>query len=240
MSDQPPRHTFRNAGLGLLAAVVVSVTYWMTMPPLPAPASSGAASQPAGAAATDVAPPPAAGSLPVIAGLGGDFELPATTSSGAFRLADARGKVVLLNFGFTHCPDVCPMVLTRIGNALRELERQGENVSRVQSVFVTFDPERDALDQLREYVAYFYPTMIGLRGDVAQTASLARQYKVMYLRQDSNSASGYVFQHSDFVYVIDTYGRVRLLVGSKDPDAALVESVKRLLRDSAAENNASH
>ena len=73
---------------------------------------------------------------------------------------------------------------------------------------------------------------MALRGDDEQTAAVTRQYKVIYMKQDSGSKSGYVFQHTDFVYVIDTVGRVRLLVGSKDPDAALVESVKRLLRDS--------
>lgn len=228
MPAQPPkRHTFRNAALALLGVAVVSVTYWMSMPSLPAPAVDERL-------AGDDAPPPAAGSLPVVPGLGGDFTLPATSGT-TFRLSDMRGKVVLLNFGFMHCPDVCPLVLTRMGSTLRELERQGADVSRVQSIFVTFDPDRDTLDQLREYVAYFHPSMLGLRGDTAQTADLARRYKVVYLKQDAGSASGYVFQHSDFVYVIDTHGRVRLLVGSKDPDAALVESVKRLLRDAAAE-----
>lgn len=218
-----PRHTLRNAGLALLAVVAVSITYWMTLPPAP-PAATGAL------------PPPAAGSLPVVSGLGGDFSLPSTNGTD-LALADLRGKVVLLNFGFTHCPDICPLVLTRMGAALRELEAQGADMARVQSVFVTFDPERDTLDHLREYVAYFHPSIVGLRGDATQTADLARQYKVIYLKQDAGSASGYAFQHSDFIYVIDTVGRVRLLVGSKDPEVAIVEAVKRLLRDSKKDHS---
>lgn len=221
-----PRHTLRNAGLALLAVIAVSITYWMTLPPAPPP--------PPGA--TGALPPPAAGSLPVVSGLGGDFSLPSTNGT-ELALADLRGKVVLLNFGFTHCPDICPLVLTRMSAALRELEAQGADMARVQSVFVTFDPERDSLDHLREYVAYFHPSIIGLRGDATQTADLARQYKVIYLKQDAGSASGYAFQHSDFIYVIDTVGRVRLLVGSKDPEVAIVEAVKRLLRDSKKDHS---
>lgn len=224
MSEQPPpRRTFLNVAIALLAVIAVSVTYWMTLPPADQPAAGEVPS-----------PPP--DSLPLVAGVGGDFSLPSTAGTN-LTLADLRGKVVMLNFGFTHCPDVCPMELSRMASALRELEAQGADMTRVQSVFVTFDPERDTLDHLREYVAYFHPSLIGLRGDAAQTAELARRYKVVYLKQDTGSASGYVFQHSDFIYVIDTRGRVRLLIGGKDPDAAIVEAVKRLLRDSAKDHS---
>ncbi|MFZ5756331.1 MAG: SCO family protein [Pseudomonadota bacterium] len=219
MADTPPvRHTLRNAALALAGALLVSITLWMTLPP------EAPIAEPSAPAAVDP------DSLPVVAGLGGDFTLPATTG-GELSLASLRGKVVLLNFGFTHCPDVCPMVLTRMGNALRELEREGADVSRVQPLFVTFDPERDTLAGLKEYVAFFHPALIGLRGSVEQTAALTKQYKVIHLKQDTGSASGYVFRHSDFVYVIDTEGRVRLLVGSEDPEVAMVAAVKRLLRD---------
>ena len=216
-----PRHTLRNALLALLAVLAASVGLWMTVPEAPPPAENAAD-----------APPP--GALPVVAGLGGDFTLP-STRGGDLALSSLRGKVVLLNFGFTHCPDVCPMVLTRLGNALRTLESQGADLSRVQPLFVTFDPARDSLDHLREYVGFFHPSLVGLRGDEAQTAAVARQFKVLYLAQDTGSEGGYVFQHSDFIYVIDTRGRVRLLVGGKDPEQAISESVKALLREAAKE-----
>ena len=216
----PRRHTLRNAVLVLLAVLGVSLAMWASVPPAPPVVDGGP-------------PPPPANSLPVVAGLGGDFRLPATTG-GELALSGLKGKVVLLNFGFTQCPDVCPTTLTRLGNVLRALADEGVDVQRVQPLFVTFDPERDSLAHLREYVAYFHPSLVGLRGDAAQTAAIAKQYKVVYLRQDTGSAGGYVFQHSDFVYVIDTWGRVRLLVGGKDPDAALAESVKRLLREDPA------
>lgn len=218
----PARHTLRTALLISLAVLGISLSLWMTAPPSP----------PAGPAPTIAGGPvPPANSLPVVQGIGGDFRLPAS-SGGELSLSGLRGKVVLLNFGFTNCPDVCPTTLTRLGNVLRVLQnREGIDMSRVQPLFITFDPERDSLDHLREFVTYFHPALVGLRGDLDQTAAVAKQYKVLYLKQDTGSASGYVFQHSDFVYVIDTYGRVRLLVGSKDPDAALVESVKRLLSE---------
>lgn len=83
-------------------------------------------------------------------------------------------------------------------------------------------------------MTFFHPSLIALRGDAQQTQALARQYKVIYLKQDTGSESGYVFQHSDYIYVIDTQGRVRLLVSSKDPEAALGEAVKKLLREADA------
>ncbi len=215
----PRRHTLRNVLLTLLAVLGVSLAMWASVPPAPV--------------ASDGPPPPPANSLPVVAGLGGEFRLPATTGQD-LALSSLRGKVVLLNFGFTQCPDVCPTTLTRLGKVLRELADDGVDMRRVQPLFVTFDPERDSLPHLREYVAYFHPSLIGLRGDQDQTAALARQYKVIYLKQDTGSAGGYVFQHSDFVYVIDGWGRVRLLVGGKDPDVALFEAVKRLLREDPA------
>jgi protein SCO1/2 len=221
MSETPaPHHTLRNAVLALLAILAISVGLWMSVPPAPPVAGAATAE-------------PKPGSLPVVKDLGGDFRLPATTGQD-IALADLRGKVVLLNFGFTHCPDVCPMVLTRMGNALREMREQGVDINRVQPLFVTFDPARDTLDHLREYVSFFYPTMIGMRGDDAQTKAVAKQFKVVYLAQDTGSEGGYVFMHSDYVYVIDTQGRVRLLVGSKDPEIAIVEAVKALLREADA------
>lgn len=213
----PPRRTLRTVLLVLAGVLLLSLATWMTVPPV-APPQAGDA------------PEPKTNSLPLVGGIGGDFRLPATTGQ-ELALSDLRGKVVLLNFGFTHCPDVCPSVLMRIGGALQELALQGADMSRVQPLFVTFDPERDTLDHLRDYVAFFHPSFIGLRGDDEQVRNIARQYKVIYLRQDTQSAGGYVFQHSDFIYVIDAWGRVRLLVGSKDPEAALVEAVKKLLSE---------
>lgn len=215
-TSMAPRHTFLAVSGILVAVVAISLTLWMTVPPAPPSAVPDGA----------VAP----GSLPVVAGLGGDFRLPATTG-GEVALSGLRGKIVLLNFGFTSCPDVCPMTLTRIGHVMRELERQGADIARVQPLFITFDPARDSLAELDGFLRYFHPSLIGLRGDDAQTAAVARQYKVIYVKQDSASAAGYVYQHSDYVYVIDGEGRVRLLVGGKDPEEALVEAVKRLLRD---------
>jgi protein SCO1/2 len=215
----PSRRTLRTVLLALLAVVLLSLGLWMTVPPLP-PTAPGEA------------PPAPANSLPVV-GIGGDFSLPATRD-GELALSSLRGKVVLLNFGFTHCPDVCPAVLLRMGGVLRELEKEGIDATRVQPLFVTFDPERDTLPHLAEYLAYFHPALIGLRGDEAQTRELARRYKVIYLKQDTQSAGGYVFQHSDYIYVIDTWGRVRLLIGSGDPDTALVMAVKRLLNEPGA------
>lgn len=215
------RHTLRNAGLGLLAVLLLSLGLWATVP-------EDDASPPG----SDARPAKTSG-LPVVQGLGGDFRL-ASTAGGELDTASLRGKVVLLNFGFTSCPDVCPMTLTRLSRALKTLADDGRDMTRVQPLFVTFDPERDSLAHLAEYVRYFHPALLGLRGTPEQTAEIGRRYRVLYQKQDTGSEGGYVFQHTDYIYVIDTQGRVRLLVGGKDPDEAIIEAVKALLREADA------
>lgn len=204
----------------LLAAFIVALVGWMTLPPLPAGAP------PVQKTASAETPP----ALPVVSEAGADFVLP-STRGGELALADLRGKVVLLNFGFTSCPDVCPLTLARMSHALRALASQGVDMNQVQPLFITFDPARDTLPVMTTYLGNFHPLFIGLRGDEQQTAALARQYRAIYLRQQAEAAAGdYAYTHTDFVYVLDQQGRVRLLVGSKDPVIVLTQAVQSLLR----------
>ncbi len=224
MSDpQQSRHTLWKVFGILLATLVIAIGAWMTLPPsLP------------GAPVAPVAVPVAASDgarrmLPVLAEISVDFSLP-STRGGELAIADLRGKVVLLNFGFTSCPDICPLTLTRMGNALRALARQGVDIEQIQPLFVTVDPERDTLPVMTEYLRNFHSSFIGMRADVQKTAEFSRQYRAIYLRQKSGTTNGYTFSHSDFIYVLDQQGRVRLLVGSKDPETALIQAVKSLLQ----------
>jgi protein SCO1/2 len=146
--------------------------------------------------------------LPVNTRMGGDFLLPSTR--GALDTRTLRGKIVLLNFGFTSCPDVCPLVLARLRQTVKQL---GDDAENVQVVFVSFDPARDTLPAIKAYVEHFDPAFLGATGSETEIARLATRYGVVYLREQTGSAAGYGFAHSDYIYLLDTAGRVRKLYG---------------------------
>lgn len=123
------------------------------------------------------------------------------------RLQDWRGKAVVLFFGFTHCPDVCPTTLAETAGALKQL---GPDAKRVQVLFVTVDPERDTQQALAQYVTAFDPSFIGLRGDEEATRRVAKEFKIYYEKR--KQGDGYTVDHSAQTYVIDPQGRLRLLV----------------------------
>ena len=123
------------------------------------------------------------------------------------RLEDFRGKAVVLFFGFTQCPDVCPTTLADIAGSLKKL---GADADRVQVLFVTVDPERDTPKALTEYVTAFDPRFLALRGDAAETQRVAKEFKIYYEKR--KQGDGYTVDHSAQSYVIDPQGRLRLLV----------------------------
>ena len=116
--------------------------------------------------------------------------------------ADFHGKLVLLYFGFTYCPDVCPTDLASIGQLVDKLGKAGESL---QPLFVTLDPERDTAERLASYVNFFHPRMIGLTGDEASIASAASAYKVYYAKVPTQHS--YTVDHSGYVYLLDRAGR---------------------------------
>ena len=116
--------------------------------------------------------------------------------------ADFRGKLLLLYFGFTYCPDVCPTDLQAIGQALIQLGRSADDV---QPVFVTLDPDRDTSRRLADYVTFFHPRLIGLTGDASAIRQAARAYKVYYAKVPARS--GYTIDHSGYVYLMDRGGK---------------------------------
>lgn len=164
--------------------------------------------------------------LPVNTRMGGAFVLPSTLGQ-PLDMASLRGKVVLLNFGFTSCPDVCPLVLARLRQVLKEL---GPDAASTQVVFVSFDPARDTLPVLTAYVRHFSPDMIGVTGSDAEIAAVAAQYGVVYLKEQSDSAAGYGFAHSDYIYLLDAQGRVRKLYGNDAKTTDMTADVRRLLK----------
>ena len=135
---------------------------------------------------------------------GRDFRL--TDVDGKERtLADWRGKLVLLYFGFVQCPDVCPTALIRAVETRRLLGADGE---RLQVIFITVDPERDTPEILREYMAAFDPSFVALRGDAQRLKETAAEFKVFYRKVPTGSS--YTMDHTALSYVFDTQGRLRL------------------------------
>jgi len=140
------------------------------------------------------------------------------------RLEDFRGKAVVVFFGFTQCPDVCPTTLVDIGNALKTL---GADAERVQVLFVTVDPERDTPRVLADYVKSFDPRILALRGDEAATQRVAKEFKIYYEKR--KRGDGYTVDHSAQTYVIDPQGRLRLLVRHDRLAQDLAEDLRTLL-----------
>ena len=141
-------------------------------------------------------------------------------------LGDFRGRAVLLFFGYTACPDVCPATLARYAAVMKAL---GGEADRVQVLFVTLDPERDTPDKLAAYVSWFDPRFIGLYGDIAATEAAAREFKIYFARSKSSAGMGYTIDHSAGAYAFDPAGRIRLYIRDDAPVEAIAGDLKRLL-----------
>ncbi len=135
-----------------------------------------------------------------------DFEL-IDQNGQPFRLSEQRGDVVLIFFGYTNCPDVCPVTLSEYKRIKEEL---GEQAGRVRFVFITVDPERDTTERLKGYVESFDPSFIGLTGDSESLEQVFKAYGVYYERRDVGSAAGYLVDHTARTYLIDPQGNWRL------------------------------
>jgi protein SCO1 len=162
------------------------------------------------------------------ASFGRDFAL--TGHDGKPRtLADFRGKAVVIFFGFTQCPDVCPTALSTLAEAMRRL---GPHAARGQVLFVTIDPERDTPDLLSRYVPAFHPSFLGLYGDAEATARVAKEFKVVYRKVPGQTPETYTMDHSAGMYVLDPQGRLRLFESHGQGADALAHDLAELLRAS--------
>ncbi|MFN3564687.1 MAG: SCO family protein [Burkholderiaceae bacterium] len=162
-----------------------------------------------------------------ITGAGYARELALTDHTGARRtLADYRGKVVVVFFGFTQCPDVCPTTLSDMAQVKRKLGADGE---RLQVLFVTVDPERDTPAVLAQYVPGFDPGFVGLYGTPEEIARAAKEFKVFYQKVPGKTATSYTIDHTAGSYVFDKEGRVRLFFRHGQGVDSIVADLKRLL-----------
>ncbi len=155
----------------------------------------------------------------------GDFDL--LDHHGAKRqLSDYQGKVVVLFFGYTHCPDVCP---TAMADMARMMKLLGSDANQVQVLFVTLDPERDSQQVLAKYVPSFDERFVGLYGNAQQTAEVAKRYKVFFEKKDVAGKSGYTIDHSAGAFVFDKAGKVRIYFRNGQKPNEMASDLKQLL-----------
>ncbi|WP_313084666.1 SCO family protein [Pulveribacter sp.] len=160
---------------------------------------------------------------------GADYarDLPLTDQHGQRRsLKDFAGKVVVVFFGYTQCPDVCPTSMSELAEVKQALGADGE---RLQGIFVTVDPERDTPEVLKAYMASFDPSFIALRGTPEELAAVAKDFKIYYKRVEGSTPTSYTMDHSAGNYVYDPAGRLRLYHRYGSGAQALAADVRALL-----------
>ncbi|MGH8731187.1 MAG: SCO family protein [Burkholderiales bacterium] len=159
---------------------------------------------------------------------GRDFAL--TDHTGKPRaLADFRGLVVVMFFGFTHCPDVCPTTLAELAAAVKKLGTDGD---KVQVLLVTVDPERDTPQVLSQYVSAFNPRFLALRGTAEETARVAKEFKIIYQKVAGARPDSYTMDHSAGTYIFDMQGRLRLYVSYGQGPEVFAHDIALLLKQS--------
>jgi protein SCO1/2 len=141
-------------------------------------------------------------------------------------LADFRGKVVLVVFGYTRCPDVCPTTLADLATAVRRL---GPDGSRVQVLFVTVDPKRDTAELLKNYVPAFDARFLGLRGDAEATARVEKEFRIYAAEREGRTPESYTVDHSAQTFAYDPEGRLRLMIQPGTPPDEIAADVRLLL-----------
>jgi protein SCO1/2 len=144
-----------------------------------------------------------------------------------FRLSDQKGKIVLLFFGYTSCPDVCPTTLAELNAVMGDLGNKAESV---EVVFVSVDPERDTPEKIQKYVEHFNPGFVGLSGSVEELQNIWTNYGVYREKAESDSALGYIVNHTARTYLIDVDGNLRLSYGFQTPVKDIVSDIKTLLK----------
>ncbi len=156
---------------------------------------------------------------------GGEFEL--QSLQGPVKLSDFRGKLVLIYFGYTHCPDICPTALALTTGALKQLNPQ--DLAQVQTLFISVDPKRDTPERMAEYAGFFHPSIIGLTGSEAQINDVARRFGAYYSIADGASADSYEVDHSSQTVVVDRDGQVQMAIRHGTPSPEVLEVIRQYL-----------
>ena len=155
------------------------------------------------------------------------FNFTLTGVDGDVSLSDFRGKMVLLYFGYTFCPDICPATLANVGQALRDLGTKAEDI---QVIMVSVDPERDSPAKLAEYVHQFHPSMIGITGSKEQLDEVTSLYGIFYQKTEGSEATGYLIDHTATLLVLDRDGYLKLVFPFGVTAKEIADDLKYMLR----------
>lgn len=157
---------------------------------------------------------------------GGDFTL--QSPDGPASLADQRGKLVFLYFGYTFCPDVCPTSLSALAQALSALTP--DELAKVKSWFISVDPERDTMDVLKVYAPFFHPSIVGISGSSKQVAQVAKLYGARYMKQKPDADGLYSVDHSAFIYLVGPDGKLAASFPHGTPPQQMVDMIRSQLK----------
>ena len=164
--------------------------------------------------------------LEVFQGIGGNFTLYSSRNQNA-SLKDYQGKVVMMFFGYTYCPDKCPITLTLLKQVI---DKFGKRADQVQTLFITVDPKRDTPEQMKNYLSSFHPNFIGLTGTKKQILEVAEKYGSAFMKNPTiDSESNYLMIHTGYVYLIDQSGKVRAIYPKETKVNQIVNDIKGLL-----------
>ncbi len=196
-ASTPPQTRILLVAIGLVVALLLALLLWQPK-----------ATQP------DSGAPP-----------GGPFTL--ESAAGPVSLKDHRGKLVVLYFGYTQCPDICPTSLAFLTQAVDGLSP--EEQARLQVMFISVDPERDSLQHLQTYSRFFHPSYIGLSADSQRVRQIANQYGVGYRRVESDSQMGYTIDHTADLYLIDAQGSLQTRIPHGTEPAQILKTLRQWL-----------
>lgn len=157
--------------------------------------------------------------------VGGDFTLHAGDK--AITMSDFDGQVRFIFFGYTSCPDICPTSLAFISSSLKQLT--DEERKQVQVFFVSVDPDRDTVEKLRDYTAYFHPEIMGITGTKKEIDKVVNQYGAAYRKVESDSSMGYLVDHSASVYVVDQKGKIVDMLPHGLPVEEITKAIRKLI-----------
>lgn len=194
---------------------------WMAVGLLMAAVACAPSSQAPSPAAQD----PAADELPVLP-IGGDFTL-TDQDNQPFTLSSLKGKVVLIFFGYTMCPDACPTTLSKLSTAYSRLT--DEERGKVKALYITIDPERDTPQVMKDHLTYFGIDALGLTGKVEETSEVARQFGAHFEKSTEKTAAGYLMSHTVSIFGLDAQGQTRLLIDYEASVDLVVKSIRQLL-----------
>jgi len=161
----------------------------------------------------------------------GDFLLQ-TANNEPFRLSDQKGRITLLFFGYTSCPDVCPTTLAEFKQVYEKL---GDDAQNVQFVMITADPERDTPDRISEFVSYFNPVFVGLSGERSELEKVYKEFSVFVEKQETGSAAGYLVSHTSSVFVLDRNNDLRLTFPYGTSASEMTDDIAQLLKENLAD-----